>query len=623
MRHLDGLLLHPVQWLLSDEALGDGGGALDPTIALDAVDNARKTLGLPGPVNTLALPFGMQLRASAPGALRLDLETASDLDLAGNGTLRLALAFTVATDARVGGGGSVDLRFNLPDVPAAPDLWDQLEILAGYDGGQFSLKLGTDAVLIELLPFAGWDAVLQGAGGVVRKLLPTMVKAAVDALDADAALNSFVTDLRAAAAALQIDSEPGLQTLTADPVGWLQGRFSAANAAASATALFDLLNNNGNGLAGIADTGSGLLTYAPAGLSLGRKEEMKMIGVWVSLNGLATGPLTTGLGAHVAIGDTPDLPVDFGVNLDMAVDPGVIQPGGVSIEPSLHFAYDGAWDLHLYPLGDALGSSNFCLDILPSFQFRCEGGDGDMGKCLMAFARRVLVPLAVEMFLDNGTVKGWLNAPLVAELTQPDPLDELSNATRPGAILTAVGLLASDGGDGYNLVGIDNVAFPTPEQAITRLLGEGLHALAAALGNTALVDLSNHGQEGGIYLAHRLDDSGADPADLYGLRLLMPPRQLSSDPEVRLFLGDDAKWISQADGTETEGLEGGINLFLLRKEGDDFSFHMSLSMVGVGIDFSGRNDTPLLEVSGFFLGGVGTRLYLALDDVVTWRGWRQ
>ncbi|MCP4424813.1 MAG: hypothetical protein GY803_09995 [Chloroflexi bacterium] len=598
IRPFDGLFVQPVTWLLSEPVLGTADGQLDSTKALCIIDNARDMLGLTGSPGTIPLPFGLHLTASAAAGFRVGLETAAPLALPNGGSLGLTCAFTIAANARVGVGGQVDLRFDLPDIPSAPDMWDQVVVQAGYADDSFSLKLGTDTALIALLPFGGWDAVLLQLAATARKLLPTMVEAAIEALQDGASpdLSDFLTDLLNAASALQVDSAAGMKTLVNNPVGWLQDRFSAANAAASATAVFNLFDGRLNG---ISNSGSGHLTYQPGGspiaIKIGRDS---FIGAWVTVTDLATGPLRTGFSAHVDIDDTVTPPVQFGVALETAVAPNIINPGGISIESSLHFAYDGSLDLHLYPLGDQPGSPDFRLDILPSFQFFCEGGS-DMTDCLLEFARRILVPLTVEMFLDNGDVTGWLNTDLVSG----------ASATRPGTILINVGLLLDDGSGGFNLQVLDSL--PTPEQTITRLLGEGLSALQAALGTTALVPLGDPPNQGGIFLAHKTDDT----ANLYGIRLLIPDVTISNDPEIKLELGGDVAWINSAGVPDS--LEGGVSLFLLRQDGDDYSFQMDLDVVSVGVDFSGKNDDPLLDSGGFRLGGVDTRLYLSLQNVTS------
>ena len=84
------------------------------------------------------------------------------------------------------------------------------------------------------------------------------------------------------------------------------------------------------------------------------------------------------------------------LDLDIVVKEDVIAPAGISIEPSLHVSssHSGVTEFYFYPLGDKAGSPDFRLDILPTFDFRCEGGSG-MQNCLMAFARKVLAPLTI------------------------------------------------------------------------------------------------------------------------------------------------------------------------------------------------------------------------------------
>lgn len=597
VRPLDGLWLDPVNWLLSTPALGLESGGMDPVRALSLVENARKTLGIPGATNTISLPYGLQLRGAAADGLRLELETAIPLALPGGGNLGASFNLTIASDAAVGVSGGAELHYPLPDLPDAPDLWDLLVVEVSYDGDGFAVELGTDSGTISLLPFAGWSAILLNMAAGVRKALPTMVAAALEALDLDdPGLASFLSDLESAAGTLQVDSVGGLQTLTANPVGWLQDRFSVADAPASAAALFDLLDGR---LAGVSHDGSGVLTYQPAGspvsVNLGR---IGSIGARVTLDHLTLGPLETSLDASVSISDAPTPPVDIELDFSLAVFEGVIEPGGVSITPSLHLSTLSGLQFYLYPLGDTAGA-DFRLDFVPNLNFYCEGGA--LEDCMLELASRILVPLTLELFLDNGDVTGWLN----------DDLIDASPATRPGEILKNVGLLEDDGSGGFNLVPFDDPAFPTVEEAVRSSLGELLSVLQAALAGDPLVDLGDGDQEGGIYLARKVDEG----AELFGLRLAMPDRQLSSDPEIVLSLGGEADWIEAAGGPA--GLEGGISLYLVRKEGSELAFRLDFDLVDVGVDFSGKFDDPLFDLDGFSLGGVGARLYLSAEDITT------
>lgn len=606
VRPLDGLLVDPVGWLMSPQVLGTTGGQVDPAKVLCVVNNLAKMLGQLTPAGGINLPFGLRVQATAGPPVTLAIQT--DIELAplpDDARLALNLLLTIGAGGHVGVGGDVRLRASLPADANAVNLWDDVIVEAGFAADVFTVRLGTtpspgaSPVFVNLLPFSGWDAALLNLAGGVTQLLPTMIKAAVRALQArDAAAGAFVNDLLTAAAALDLDDAAGLNALVADPVSWLQDRFSSANATASATALATLFTPRLPGLT----RNAGLLTYQPGAtpvqIKLGR--DGALVGVRVVVTNLATGPLLTTLGAHVGVGDEAAPAVETGVALDLAVAPDVIAPAGVSIEPRLHFSYDGgadAFDVHLYPLGDAPDSPDFRLNVLPSFQFFCE--DGAVTDCLLAFARRILAPMTLEIFLDSAAVTQWLNTPLVGS----------SSGVEPGEMLKGVGVLEDDGGGGFNLKPFDQL--PTPERFVSNLFGVALGALHGALNNGAdpLVSLDG----GGIFLTKK----AVSGADVYGVRVALPDITVSEDPEIVLVFDGATDWITRASSppVSLDAGAGGISLYLVSDAGAGdprYTFTPELDLVSVGFDLSGKNDNPLLNIKGFRLGGLDLRVYLAL-----------
>src|SRR5204862_7160673 len=78
---------------------------------------------------------------------------------------------------------------------------------------------------------------------------------------------------------------------------------------------------------------------------------------------------------------------------------------------------------------------------------------------------------------------------------------------------------------------------------------------------------------------------------------------------------DADSWASRAgaSGLTTDDL--GLAVYLVRETmaSDELSFHARLEMVSVGFDVARSGNQPLVNVSGFRLGGVEPRLYLSLD----------
>ncbi len=584
LRPLDGLLADPAQWLIQRAPLGNND-QLDPTQALTLFNRLAGTVGLAtAGADRLQLPWGLQLHASNDAGLRLQLLTDTPIALTGSDTLALGFGLHMSTDLQVGVSGDVGFVLSLPaGGGAAAGLWNPLGIDLGFDGGDFRLAFGAAGSTVSLLPFAGWDSTLLQLLNPTR-LLPVVIRAAVDALEDEAAPGSaqkaFITQLRTTATALQLDSVAGLDTLVSNPLSWVETRFNAGNAAASAQALADLSS-------AISHSG-GELVYALA-IDASASLEIRVgratnLGVSIAISSLDTGPLVLDFDLGVELsGGSPSLQVSF----DLGVAKDLIKPAGISLQPSLGFALTaGSPQFYLYPLGDVAGSPDFRLDLLPTLNFGCEGGSG-LEDCLRDFVTKILLPMAVEAFIDNSDVSGWLKA----DIALPGPG---SNKFKPGEVLKEIGILELNAGN-YDLADIFTV-FNDVEDFVLNVLAGVLKALEG-------LRLAEFGTTGSL---HMVSNSGH-----YGLRLALPDITLSSDPEVVLQLGDDSSWLDSAG--QSGYSDGGIFLYLVQKTGSSFAFKALFELVSIGLDLSGPSDQPLLSSGGFRLGGVGGRLFLSVD----------
>ncbi|HVE79693.1 MAG TPA: DUF6603 domain-containing protein, partial [Gemmatimonadaceae bacterium] len=603
LRPLDGLLVDPVGWLLSPQAMGTATGELDPSKLVSVATELARVLGLATTAGTITLPYGVSVRATQGTPPTIAIEIDPPLPLPGGGTLDLSLALRIAAGGQVGVGGQVEVRYPLPDIPGAPDMWDEVMVAAGFADGAFTVRFGTDTVQLDLLPFRGWSAALLGLANPQR-LLPTMVNASVQALEqrgsspALAQLGDLVAHLRALAQTLQLDSVAGLDAMLDNPVSWVQQRFSAANAPATATVILDVLKGR---LPNVSRAG-GLVSFRPGNgpvtIALGRNS---VIGLSITVTDLAAGPLLIDLTASAGIGDAPNPPAQFDVDVELAVAPNVIDPGGVSIEPMLHFGCAGTFgaapqiDFYAYPVGNKPGSPDFRLDILPTFKFSCDDG-GTMTDCLLEFARRILLPGAVEMLLDTPAVTQWLKVPLIAG----------KPATQPGQLLVDANVLTV-AGNGFNLVPLAQFT-PSQEPFVASLIGSGLSALAGSLNNgqKPLVTLPG----GGIFVVSRPAPGGGTQ---YGLRVQINDIEILKDPAIKVETAGDTGWIKRASSTPRDP-QPGLGLYLLRKSAAGaYDFAPTLELVSVGIDAFGAGGRPLIDLSAFRLGGISARLYLSVD----------
>lgn len=602
MRAIDGLLVDPVRWMLSPKVLGTAAGDLDPAKLVAVATRLATAFGLGNVPGQFALPYGMRVQVGQAASAVISIETNPALVLPGGGSLDLTFTLTIPTVGSVGVGGAAELRYPLPPIPAIPGMWNSVVVSLGQTNGAFTVTLGTDTLQVQLLPFQGWSSVLLGLGGNARRLLPTMVEASVVALENRATLpglsqlTPLLNSMRLAAQVLELDSLQGLDAMLTNPVAWLQRRFSSVNAPASATAIFNLLD----GRVPDVSRSAGLITYRPAGgpvtIKIGRDTQ---IGLTVGLNQFSAGPVVITLTGSVGISDSANPPAQFIADVDITVAPAIIRVGGVSLEPRLHFGCSGSVGaspqlaFYLYPLGDKPGSPDFRLDILPTFSFSCEG-DPNFETCLLEFARRILLPAAVELLLDTPAVTTWLKAPLIT-----------GRALTAGQIGVSANVLAAAGA-GFDLQPVSQ--FTDPKQFVSNVLGAALDGLATAFSNDPLVAFGG----GGIYIGRRTVTGGAQ----YGVRLKVPGVTVSEDPEIVLQPAADAAWIKRAHSAydASPAPDPGIVAYVLKRTTSNaFDFLPGLEIVSAGVEVSGKGTTPLIDVSGFRIGGIGAKAYVSVD----------
>ena len=601
IRNLSRLIADPLGWLLTPQALGNSARQLDPTRVAGLVRELAIALGLADNAGDIALPFNLRLRTAVSPSAGIALDMTSPLALGGGVMIDAGFTLSWTGAGTLGAGAAFDLRAPLPGS------WPAFRAQLGVEHGAFRIALGADDAMIQLLPFAGFDAAALGAAAVHR-LLPTLIDAALRALqENDPTLAALVGKIRAAAAVLEVDTVARLDTLVHDPVAWVRSRFSAANAVASVTAVNTIIAN-----ADFTVGPSGKLMFRPGGspvaVTLGRNGS---IGLGVELVNLDLGPVTMSAEFKVGISDSgPIVPVVTS-SLDVAVDDGVIAPAGVSIVPSLHLAIDSGSGiaLQLYPIGNAPGSPDFRLDILPVFQLVVDDG-GTIPDALLSLARRVLVPVVIETFLDTPDVTGWLNTSLST------PADA---RLQPGAILISAGLLRASGGGGFDLVPLDQLA--NPMRLVEGLIGAGMSAGAAVFAATPVIkfaDPENPADETpGLYIVQRPAVAAPTAAKSYGIRVLLPELTVSEDPEVIIRLGGRSDWIEAAGGPA--GTKAGLTFLAITDDPGNtahrFSFDPSFTIAGVGVDISGHADEPLFDISGFQVGGFQALLFLDVSGI--------
>ena len=350
------------------------------------------------------------------------------------------------------------------------------------------------------------------------------------------------------------------------------------------------------------------------------KKEGRHVRFWIEPDVTRRGlHLTAAVGLSVSV-DTPLSVPGFDVAVRFGVDPEALSSvsmpslkGGPELSSAL--TNDGTsygFSLDVRPTG--AGQPYVALLPSPTF-YKAQGGVQDADDWLLALAGEVILPLLGDYILQHDTVKPKLDASL-----------PVLPSLKAGALLEACGILDNgqrQADQQYHLVPYDVLKALEPKD----LLANAFVSLFDSL--TASDELLLYAPQtstpptptpptDGIYLTTGVN--------LFGLRVQMTDLSFGSG-ELLLQIGN---WPEGDDGPIVEagmpsGKAPGIHLNLLKKTSGTWSFDPRLEMVGVGLDLLGKAPSaqlqrkPLLNVKGYQLGQIQTRLYLLLDPSATFK----
>lgn len=235
------------------------------------------------------------------------------------------------------------------------------------------------------------------------------------------------------------------------------------------------------------------------------------------------------------------------------------------------------------------------------------------------------------------TLGNWINPLLdVSQIKQVLNTPIPSTSTKVGQVFVDLGVLADGATAGTYVFGsfskLKTLA-NNPEKAGEWILAEVLKVLASR--EEPIVKL---GDEGGVYIASsKADDKTTD----YGLRVTVPDIVLTgkasdaaepdqgntASPTFKLQLGkwltgenDKANWATRSNPS-APAPEAGLSVFVIRETDTDGTMVPSvgfrMEMVSIGFDFAGGENTPLVSVAGFGLGGVEPRYSFTFDAADT------
>jgi hypothetical protein len=618
---LMAVLMHPIDWVLSPGVVGNGSGGIDLGGAGKLLAAIPGPSGVAGPGTTVlsatdsngmtlsGLPFGGSLSLSATTADGLTAGVAVSETVDGT-TLDVAagISYGLGSGVHLTGGAEID---------AAVASGSSVDLKSAFGTSGFTLQLsGTSGgtrfpsgdAWIDLVPFGGLS---QYVGEAAEALLDVVASKAWDAYQAwtgkPQGLVEFVSGVQTAAAAVEITSVPSLvaavEAIESDPLAWLRQWGEPSKAAQVVTAAHTLLTGP-LGLMGFTlDSTGKLISYSPAigqeygALTITTGMQQDAWGVWLEPEfayAVPNGPkLFIQVDAGVAMASGA---VDFTLAAAAGLDLSALGVPQLSGGPELRAAVSGGtgawtWSLALFPAGYGTAASTLVVALLPQ-PLLAWGSAPQTGVpaagWLEQFGLGFALPLIADALLATNEVLSWLT-------TAPVP-KEAPDATA-GKLLVDFGLLTSTGTSGKPAYALADVvalfSSATPLELLMKLLYSALDAFAGV----TVVPLL----EGGISI---VAEQNGDVTD-YGLRLTLPDVSLTSDrsasPQVVLQLG-------------TKGATDGIAVLAVQATGTapDLSFAPGLELTSVGVDVLGAQKKPLMDLSGFTLGGVGPRLSLEL-----------
>lgn len=588
LRPLDGLILSPKDWLLSQTVLGSAidGEYIDSHKVCLLFNHLVDAFELADEFGVIQLPYGLSLTCTDGAGVRFTLASTTPIALSSNDTLALRLNLNIGHQCQVGVAGDMALRYTLPDPIDGVDVWDTLGVDIGFnnasdDSGTFNASVLIDSLQLNLLPFTDWTSLVDLSGSGV-KLLNTALDALLTELERDADLTAFITQMRGLLVSLDLDSPAKIDTFLNNPLAWLNTRLSLPNINAALTAINNLLSIP---LAGNIAVNGNLLVLTEGDFVLKIGRNATKLGAWLELNATELGPISLDLGLGLETNNLNARPA-LSLALDLSCTHPLIDLGAISIAPSLSFNLNGGSTFQIYPLGNIFADNQCRLDLLPTLNFAYNN------DCILTLLNEVVLPLALEVLLDTDKVTQFLSAdlPLIPGISL-------------GNILTDCQLLLNDG-DGFNL----NVPYSdlNPEQFLYRLLWSTLKNLSSL----ALIDdavgvgivQKNHSPSGHTH---------------YGVHIRLPDARLVEDPEFKLLLGSEStEWLNRTGGPTRE--QGGIYFYLptIDETGTvdltSIDFKPEIELINIGVELTGKNDQPLIDTNGFRLDGAQARLYFRL-----------
>ncbi len=548
---LDSFFSSTSSSLSRSSALGNSSGTgLDSARLTQFLQAINQAAGFPaGP--GLSLPGGLQLVAAGAGTaadpVSLQLSTTAPI----SGVVGITAGVSFDGLMHPSPTGTITLTIPLPAG------WNSVTVTFGASTAGVTLVVTpATASPIQILPtFSGLGAL----AGAAEALLPQALDALVTAIGPSQVL-TLTLDV---ASALAIYDSVGGFAAHADQLkallqtNWLAG-FPAAQRAAAANAIAAVFSGT-SPLAGVlpgtvsASAGTVQWTLALAGGDTGN---IALTLGWDSsgpaaLLGIHSVKLAGGAVAIDAAAGYGDGNFEVSAGLSLHLDAAL----GINLEPTLAVSENGSkFQLEFYPLASGAGNGPIAIDFIPPAVHLGTGGAAQL-------------------------INQWL-IPLVADTLFTAVQSKLSNTLWTGGpklqdVLIGAHVAQASGGGV-----VVNPSLPDITTMVTGLVSTLANGVSIPVTSTLNLAFTN--------------DAGR-----LGVRIYGEQDFAAGDFSLNLLFGAPTEWGA--------GFDKGVAVYLFDASGSTFTFNPGLLVAGFGLGLTGQNDAPLVNTSGFRLGGI--RLY--------------
>jgi hypothetical protein len=424
IRSLLGIFMHPVDWLLSEQVLGDANQRLDLNKLGQLLKRAAGS-GINGPdgvtlipnetgLTLSGLPYGMEVALKSDGTAGVSINLGIEPLLAPPApSVKVDAGLSFGTGAGVSVDGGLTLIFDLaagasPVASGSPPATDQLlTVNASYNEEEknaFALSLiartgGTNYPL-TLLPFQGLNQFIPGAGGTQALLgflagklndayTNNQAKMSANYPDLEALIESFISigndfGITDAASLLAAAAE-----LRSNPLKWLLGPLAPGKVSGTLDSINTILSERLKlpGFSRVEDANYNAIRYtpdltSPAGetsLAINFGNRVKgndtFFGMWATpqvCQEWLRVAADTGIGITLPLsGNVRDASFDFTLETGIGIDlrslniPLLANGPQLSLYLDIESAGAPAYRLKFFPFGDpAVGGSTIAGEIL-------------------------------------------------------------------------------------------------------------------------------------------------------------------------------------------------------------------------------------------------------------------